>query len=937
MQHDRYSRLADITKMIHLKLDKRSVLEQVVKAISEEIVRCDAIGIYLPIAEDQFQGFVGKPDNFNGITLDQMVINLQNDRFAAEIVETRKSIYIPDTSKDSRPDPIPIELFKIKSIFGMPIYFEESLYGLVFLFDYSSPLHLSNTELEAIESYVTMAAVALRNTELLTHSQKLNEDKQLLLDATSELSLCVTVQEALETSFRYIGQALDNHNIAANLNDMFTNSAVPRQLSSGSLWKEDEWKKVHSEVKINFQEDPVFQEVMRTKEAVMIIDTTNDPRPNPNAIKRFGIKAMYILPLVSRGEVLGTLDVVNFSGPKSYTQAEQQLATSIADATAGVLDNLLHLEQLEKIIEHRTYELQEKNEILETMNEDLRLLSKRNESILNSAGEGIYGLNKEGIITFCNPTAATMLNYEVNELVGKPQAEVIAHFTREAELYEQMSSPIHQSLMTGEKIYSADEKFARKDGETFDVEYVSTPIKNGNHHNGAVVTFRDVTERKQMEQKIHNQAYYDLITRLPNRRYIVQKIRTALKAAERNNTRLAVLFLDLDRFKLINDSYGHTIGDRVLYEVAERFRTLVSERITVSRLGGDEFMVLVEDVARTEELDEVATQFLYALTNPFSIGNHELFTGASIGISMYPDDAKNEDELIRNADSAMYVAKEQGGTYHYFTRMLMEKNIERSNLLNALYLAIERNELEVYYQPKVDYNLKKITGVEALLRWTHPELGKVPPDKFIPLAEETGIILKLGKWVLSEAIRQLKVWHDKGRMITMAVNFSIRQIQHPRVFETVKSILEEAEIDPTYLEIELTEHTLIQSHDAAKLHELKELGLTLALDDFGTGYSSLKYIKDFPIDCIKIDRSFVDRMTQVPHIAALNSTIIHLAKQLDYGVIAEGVETQEQIDMLMAEGCHCMQGYFFNRPVPAGELEEIFEKGIPGDSSRQST
>ncbi|KIL51547.1 histidine kinase [Jeotgalibacillus alimentarius] len=929
MPHDRYTRLAEITKMIHLKLDKRSVLEQVVKAISEEIVRCDAVGIYLPIGPEHYQGYVGKPDDFNGITLDKMVIDLNKDRFAAEIVATKKSIYIPDTSQDNRPDPIPIELFKIKSVFGLPIFYEDTMYGLVFLFDYSSPLHLSKEELEAIESYITMAAVAIRNTELFTHSQKLVKDKQLLLDATSDLSLCVTVQEALETSFRYIAEALNNTNVAAHLNDMFTQSAIPHKLSSQSTWKEDDWKKVHEEVKINFEKDAVFQEVMRTKEPVMVIDAVNDPRTNKEAINHFGIKAMYTLPLVSRGEVLGTLGIVSFDAPKAYTDAEQQLATSIADATAGVLDNLIHLEHLEDIIKHRTSELQEKNEILETMNDDLRQLSKKNESILNSAGEGIYGLNKDGIITFCNPTAAAMLNFEVDELVGKPQDDVVAHYSKEIELYQQMSSPIYESLKTGEKTYSSEEKFAGKDGGLFDVEYVSTPIRNKGRFSGAVVTFRDVSERKELERKIHNQAYYDVITQLPNRSYMTQKINSALKTIK-EDSRLGVLFLDLDHFKLINDSYGHAIGDRVLYEIADRFRSFISSRITVSRLGGDEFMVLVEDVTRMEELDEIAMKLLSCLTDPIHIGRQELFTSASIGISVYPDDARNEEELIRNADTAMYVAKEYGSTYHYFTHLLREKNVERSNLLNALHQAVEKDELEVYYQPKVNYQTKEITGVEALLRWTHPELGKVPPDKFIPLAEETGVILKLGNWVLREAINQLKVWHAQGKLITMAVNFSIRQIQHPRVVQTVQTVLHEAGIDPKYLEIELTEHTLIQSHDAAKIHELKDIGLTIALDDFGTGYSSLKYIKDFPIDCIKIDRSFVDGMTQIPHIAALNSTIIHLAKQLDYGVIAEGVETQEQIDMLMKEGCYCMQGYFFSRPVPAAELQELFDKGIGG-------
>ncbi|MGD7043845.1 EAL domain-containing protein [Jeotgalibacillus proteolyticus] len=928
MNPDRYSRLADITKMIHTELDKRSVLKQVVKAISEEIVRCDSVGIYLPLDKSRFQGFVGKPDHFNGITLDKMIIDLEHDRLAQEIVDTKKAIYIPDTSKDNRPDPRPIELFKIKSLFGMPIYFEESLYGLVFLFDYQSPLHLTEEEIEALESYVLMAAVAIRNAELLDNSRKLVQDKQLLLDATKSLARCTTIQQVLDTSFVYIGRALNNKNVAAHLKDFKSKSPLPEKLSSESHWREEDWKKTHAEMKLDFITDPVFKEVVQTKRPVLIPDVSTDPRPDRTAVATFGFKAMYAIPIISRGEVLGTLVVVDFSGPKTYSDSEQQLAESIADATASVLDNLLHLDQLEEIIDERTYELQEKNEILEQMNDDLRLLGKKNESILNSAGEGIYGLNEFGVITFCNPIAASLLDWEVNEMVGRLQDEVISHFSKEDELYTNQSSPIHQSLRNGIKTHSIEEKFARKSGDIIDVEYVSMPIQNNGVQSGAVVTFRDVTDRREMERKIHHQAYYDLLTHLPNRSYLVQKMKKAIVKSRNRGSKIGVLFLDLDRFKLINDSLGHKIGDLVLYEVAERFRSLMNQRITVARLGGDEFIILVEEVNRADELGMIGSQFIKALDEPFRINGHELFTNASIGISIFPDDAGDEDDLIRNADTAMYVAKEQGGTFHYFTRLLMEQNIERSNLLNALHAALERDELDVHYQPKVDYGNHTIIGVEALLRWHHPEWGMIAPDKFIPIAEETGMILKLGEWVLRKAAAQHKIWTEKGYTLNMAVNFSMRQIQHPRIVETIQSILAETGMDPACLEIELTEHTLIQSQHVSKLQDLKKLGLKLSLDDFGTGYCSLRYLKDFPIDAIKIDRSFVENMTHEPHIAALNSTIIYLAQQLNYDVIAEGVETEEQVNLLMEGGCHLMQGYYFSRPVPSEQISHLLLNGI---------
>ncbi|KIL47882.1 EAL domain-containing protein [Jeotgalibacillus campisalis] len=928
MNPDRYSRLADITKMIHTELDKRSVLKQVVKAISEEIVRCDSVGIYLPVDETRFQGFVGKPDHFNGITLDKMFIDLQHDRLAQEIVDTKKAIYIPDTSKDKRPDPRPIELFKIKSLFGMPIYFEDSLYGLVFLFDYQSPLHLIEEEIEALESYVLMAAVAIRNAELLDNSQKLVQDKQLLLDAAKSLAGCTTIQQVLDTSFIYVGRALNNKNVAAHLRDFKSKSQLPEKLSAESHWQEEEWKKIHDEMNLDFIADPVFKEVAETKKSVLIPDVSKDSRPDQKAVATFGFKAMYVIPIVSRGEVLGTFSIVNFSGPKIYSESEQQLAETIADATASVLDNLLHLDQLEEIIDERTYELQEKNEILEQMNDDLRLLGKKNESILNSAGEGIYGLNEFGVITFCNPIAASLLDCEISDMVGRLQDEVISHYSKDDELYVNQTSPIHQSLRNGVKIHSIEEKFARKNGEIIDVEYVSMPIQNNGIQSGAVVTFRDVTDRKEMERKIHHQAYYDLLTHLPNRSYLVQKMKKAIVDSSKKAAKIGVLFLDLDRFKLINDSLGHKIGDLVLYEVAERFRALVNRRVTVARLGGDEFIILVEDVSQPDELGFIASEFIKALVEPFRINGNELFTNASVGISIYPDDAKDEDDLIRNADTAMYVAKEQGGTFHFFTRLLMEQNIERSNLLNALHAALERDELDVHFQPKIDFAENKIIGVEALLRWRHPEWGMIAPDKFIPIAEETGMILKLGEWVLRKAAFQHKKWADLGFPINMAVNFSMRQIQHPRIVETIQSILQETGMNPASLEIELTEHTLIHSQHVSKLEELKKLGLKLSLDDFGTGYCSLRYLKDFPIDAIKIDRSFVENMTHEPHIAALNSTIIYLAQQLNYDVIAEGVETEEQVNLLMEGGCHLMQGYYFSRPVPSEQILHLLKNGI---------
>lgn len=384
MSETRYARLVKITQIINSNFELNSVLEQVVTAISDEIIYCDSVGIYLPQEDGTFRGYIGKPNDFNGITIDQMVVDPQCDLLAKEIIDTRKSIYIPDTSLDPRPDRRPVELFDIKSILGLPLTYNHEIFGLVFLFNYGTPMHLADEEIQAVESYVNMAAVALRNSRLFQNQQAVLAEKQLLLDATRDLARCSTMKEVLDTSFSYLGRATGNTNIGVHLCDAIGKSFRPAQLNAGSDWREEDWMKTHKKIRLNYDKDLLFQDVITNRKAVFIPDIEADPRPNKDACHKFGIKAIFMLPLVATREVLGTIAIVSLGKAHAYTEAQMQLAQSIVDATAIALSNAIHTEQLELIIKARTAEILQKNGMLEQIVDELKLLDHMKNQVFAS-------------------------------------------------------------------------------------------------------------------------------------------------------------------------------------------------------------------------------------------------------------------------------------------------------------------------------------------------------------------------------------------------------------------------------------------------------------------------------------------------------------------------------------------------------------------------
>jgi diguanylate cyclase (GGDEF)-like protein len=468
---------------------------------------------------------------------------------------------------------------------------------------------------------------------------------------------------------------------------------------------------------------------------------------------------------------------------------------------------------------------------------------------------------------------------------------------------------------------------------------------------GILVTaaIRNITARKETEayrsmalQMTHS-AHHDHLTGLPNRLLLNDRISQAIALAPRHVSQVAVLFLDLDGFKHINDSLGHPIGDKLLQSVASRLKDCVRTSDTVSRQGGDEFVVLLSEAEQWEDTAIIARRMLAAVAEPHAIDRHDLHVTTSIGVSVYPDDGVNAETLLKNADTAMYQAKEDGRhNFRFFKPEMNVRAVERQSIEESLRRALERREFALHYQPKLDLKTGAIVGAEALIRWTHHNRGLIAPALFIPVAEACGLILPIGNWVLRQACEQAKTWVNAGLpLTTMAVNISAMEFQDENFLEGVFSILRDTELDPHALEIELTESVLMKHPEstATILQALRKKGVQVAVDDFGTGYSSLSYLRKFPIDALKIDQSFVRQITAGVDDAAIVTAVINMARSLKLRVIAEGVETQEELDFLQAHHCDEAQGFYFSRPVPPSQFAELLESGIfaaapasPGES-----
>lgn len=546
--------------------------------------------------------------------------------------------------------------------------------------------------------------------------------------------------------------------------------------------------------------------------------------------------------------------------------------------------------------------------------EQLRMI----EAVFNTSNEAIMVADSHGLIKTINPAFTRITGYQLHEVKGQ-NPSILSSGRHEPLFYDTMWKEIlHRGSWSGE-IWNR-----RKSGAIYP-EWLSVSVvydDSGQPHE-YVAVFSDITKRKNDEAQIVRQAYYDELTELPNRSLMLDRLNLAIATADRDEQIIALLFIDLDRFKHVNDSLGHEYGDDLLKQVAVRLNECVRETDTVARFGGDEFVILLHNIKSEADASHVAQKLISLLSSPFTLSGREIIIGASIGIAMHPGDADNADILIRNADLAMYKAKQSGRNQaHFFTAAMQEHANQRMTLEQDLRHALAREQLEVHYQPIMAGRNRQIKGVEALLRWRHPERGLIPPDQFIPMAEETGLIGEIGQWTLQTACAQLADWRDQGMDLYLSVNISERQRELGLNAKTVAQVLSRYSLAANILILEITEGLLLRDSEETLswLQGFKALGVSLAIDDFGTGYSSLSYLKRFPVDTLKIDREFIHDLDSDRYAHSLVSAIISMAASLDLRLIAEGVETDQQCSTLLDQSCELMQGFLFCRPLPAREL-----------------
>jgi diguanylate cyclase (GGDEF)-like protein/PAS domain S-box-containing protein len=558
---------------------------------------------------------------------------------------------------------------------------------------------------------------------------------------------------------------------------------------------------------------------------------------------------------------------------------------------------------------------------------------ERAQVTLNSIGDAVLSTDILGSVTYLNAVAETMTGWTCREAEGHALTEVfhiINGTTRKS-----APNPLELAIRENRAVkLTPNCVLIRRDGHEFAIEDSAAPIHDREGQiRGAVIVFHDVSAARAMVMEMCHLAEHDALTDLPNRLLLSDRFTQAISMARRNQKRVAVLFLDLDGFKQINDSLGHTIGDKLLQSVAARLLTSVRKSDTVSRWGGDEYVILLSEVGQAADAAVSAAKIIAELKGVHNIAKHRLHITASIGITTYPEGGDDAETLIKNADMAMYHAKENGrDNYQFFEKQMNSRAVARQSLEGELRYALERNELLLHFQPKINLKTGAITSVEALVRWQHPERGLLQPGQFLAVAEDSGLILGIGRWVLREACRQMRAWLDAGlSAVPVAVNISPREFRSADFFESVRAALKQTDLDPKLLELEITEAVLMQnaSSTSSALAELKAIGVRLAVDDFGTGYSSLSYLTRFPIDALKLDQSFVRNIYVNKNDAIVARTIITMGQSLKLTVIAEGVETKEQLAFLQAAGCDEAQGYYFSRPVPAEQFARLLEAGVP--------
>lgn len=620
--------------------------------------------------------------------------------------------------------------------------------------------------------------------------------------------------------------------------------------------------------------------------------------------------------------------VQSFQTEFRFVQRDERVVwTRVNSAAMG--DGLApsgRVKTVEDITARKTAEL-----ALQAAEDELFEERERARVTLNSIGDAVLSTDISGKVTYLNLVAEAMTGWSREEALGRPLAEVFSIL--DGRTGEAAANPAQRAIRENRTVeLAADSVLVRRDGVELAIEDSAAPIHNRDGQlAGAVLVFHDVSESRALTRKMAHLAQHDFLTGLPNRVLLTERLTQAIALAKRRRKQVGLVFLDLDYFKHINDSLGHAIGDQVLQRVAERLSAAVRATDTVCRQGGDEFVILLAEIEEPQDAARVAEKLLSAFAVPHLIATHEIHVSLSMGISVYPDDGLDVDEVLQNADTAMYHAKACGrSNYQFFRAEMNARAVRRHFLEGGLRRALKQGEFRLHYQPQIDLASGAMKGAEALIRWHDPTLGVVGPGQFVPIAEECGLIIPIGRWALREACRQVRSWLDAGlRPAPVAVNISAVEFRQKGFLEGVALILDETGLAPAYLELELTESILMQDAEASAsvLETLKTMGVKLAIDDFGTGYSSLSYLQRFPIDTLKIDRSFVRDIITDADAATIVSAVIGMGRNLQQRVIAEGVETSEQLTFLRAHQCDEGQGFLFSRPLSAEDFGRLLVAG----------